>query len=115
MLSDATIARVVADDVDVDCDHGDRRAHQLLDLGVLSVDTHDDDAVDPELPRPPGVRVRAPLARAGLLGGEEEQVVAELADPVLQARPAPPGRKGVDVRMLVPREKHDADQLRALA
>jgi hypothetical protein len=58
-------ARVVADDVDVDGDHGEPRAHQLLDLGVVPVDAHDDDAVDAELPRPPVYECGRPLARAG--------------------------------------------------
>ena len=101
-------------DVEVDGDHGDRRPHELLYLRIVPVDAHHDDAVDTVLARAPEVRVRSALARARLLGGEQEEVVPELADPVLEADQHFLEEGMVDVGVLVPGEEHDADQLRPL-
>ena len=107
-------AGVVVDHVQVDGHHGDVRPDELLHLGVVAVDAHHDEPVDAMLPCTAEVRVRLAPTRARLLGGEEKEVVPELADPVLEADQHFLEEGMVDVGVLVAREQHDADQLRLL-
>jgi hypothetical protein len=108
------VARPRPGDVEVDADHGDCRPHELVDLGVVALDAHQDDAVDPVLTCAAEVAVLTPALCPGLLRSEQQQVVSERANALLEADEDALEERVVDVRVLVAGEEDDADDLRAL-
>ena len=81
---------------------GRLRGEELPDLRVARVDAHEHDAVDSVVAGTPQIGVRLAAVRAGLLCREQEQVVAELADPVLEPDQHLLEERVLDVGVLLP-------------
>ena len=108
------VGGAAADDVEVDGHQWDPRLDQALDLGVLPVDAHQQDAVHSVMARPSDVRVGAAVARSRLLGREQEQVVSVGPDAALEADEHLLEEGVADVGTLHTGEQDDAEELRPL-
>ena len=100
------VAHALAGDVEVDCDSRDAALEQSGELRLTAVDAHQDQAVDPVVERAPEEFLRS-------IGGEDEQVVAELARGVLQPRQHVLEERVADVGMVGARVQHDPQNLGA--
>ena len=100
------VADPLAGDVEVDRDGWDASFEQPGELRLTPVDAHQDQPVDP-------VVERAPEELLGPIGGEDEQVVAEIPGRVLQAGEDVLEERVPDVRVVVTRVQHDPQHLGA--
>ena len=100
------VADALAGDVEVDRDRRDTAFEQPGELRLTAVDAHQDQSVDP-------VVERAPQELLGPIGGEDQQVVAEIPGRVLQAGEDVLEERVPDVWVVVTGVQHDPQHLRA--